>query len=356
MCQAFQQEGHEVSLVTLRADREPTDVWSYYGIEARFPLRRIKIPFPRRVLRFRNCYIALRALQHIKLRHVCLVYSRSLLESALASLLGLPTVFELHYLEFGSRLQEAYFRLLVKGWGFRRLVVITHALKEAIVEQYGGDIREDQVTVAPDAVDLERFAGFPCVTEARRRLGMEPISFVVGYAGHLYPGRGLELILALAGKISDVTFLIIGGMEEDIRKWNHRIADQQLTNIRLAGFVPNSELPDYLAACDVLLMPYQRKVETVGGRDTARWTSPMKMFEYMATGRLIISSNLPVLLEVLNETNAVLCDPEDVDGWQRAIERAMVDREWREQLGQQARKDVKQYTWRRRVQRVLSGL
>ena len=104
-------------------------------------------------------------------------------------------------------------------------------------------------------------------------------------------------------------------------------------------------------------MPYQRKVAIVGGGgDASAYMSPMKMFEYMATGRLIISSDLPVLREILNGTNAVLCDPEDLDAWQRGIERAMKDRAWRERLGQQARRDVEQYTWRRRVRRVLDGL
>jgi len=135
-----------------------------------------------------------------------------------------------------------------------------------------------------------------------------------------------------------------------------QVQEQKLTNVQFIGFVPNAELPLYQAACDVLLMPYQHQVAVSSGGDIAEFCSPLKMFEYMATGRMIISSDLPVLREVLNERNAAFCAPEDEVAWQAALERAVSDPSWRLGLGQQARQDVEQYSWPRRVQRVVGDL
>jgi glycosyltransferase involved in cell wall biosynthesis len=79
----------------------------------------------------------------------------------------------------------------------------------------------------------------------------------------------------------------------------------------------------------------------------------MKMFEYMAAARLIVSSDLPVLREILNQQNAVLCDPTDIAAWTAAIHQAMMDAEWCFSLAAAARQDAEQYTWRSRVKRCL---
>jgi glycosyltransferase involved in cell wall biosynthesis len=90
--------------------------------------------------------------------------------------------------------------------------------------------------------------------------------------------------------------------------------------------------------------------------DTSAVMSPGKMFEYMASERLIVSSDLPVIREVLNDSNAVLCAPEDVDAWENALRRAQSDGQWSAALAKKARADVEKYTWRRRVRHVLGTL
>ena len=123
--------------------------------------------------------------------------------------------------------------------------------------------------------------------------------------------------------------------------------------MRIVGYVANSELPTFYAACDVLLMPYQREVAGSGGGNTANYMSPMKMFEYMATGRMIIASDLPVLREILDDTNAVLCDPDDIPAWRNALQRAKIDAEWSLSLAGNASAKVENFTWKRRVQNIF---
>jgi glycosyltransferase involved in cell wall biosynthesis len=102
-------------------------------------------------------------------------------------------------------------------------------------------------------------------------------------------------------------------------------------------------------------MPYSQSIMgSSGTADSARVASPMKMFEYMATGRAIASSYLPVIREVLNETNAVFCKPDDINSWKNALQRLLEDENLRDQLGRQARHDVQGYTWVARAQRIMN--
>jgi glycosyltransferase involved in cell wall biosynthesis len=85
--------------------------------------------------------------------------------------------------------------------------------------------------------------------------------------------------------------------------------------------------------------------------------SPLKIFEYMASGRAIVASDLPVLREVLNNRNAVLCEADNVDQWRQAIITLTEDRQLRQRLGAQARRDFDQhYSWSRRANFLMAQL
>jgi len=133
-----------------------------------------------------------------------------------------------------------------------------------------------------------------------------------------------------------------------------KVNDLGLKNVTLTGFIPNAELPQYQAACNILLMPYQRSVAASSGGNIARYLSPMKLFEYMACGRAIISSDLPVLEEILNHENAVLLPPDDLTAWVSAIQDLNANPEKRVQLGVQAQLDAQQYSWNARAQNIIS--
>jgi glycosyltransferase involved in cell wall biosynthesis len=81
----------------------------------------------------------------------------------------------------------------------------------------------------------------------------------------------------------------------------------------------------------------------------------MKMFEYMAAGRAILSSDLPVLHEVLDDTTAVFCPPDNIEMWESALRGLLGNETQRQSLGQRARKVVQQYSWTERSRRVLAS-
>lgn len=92
------------------------------------------------------------------------------------------------------------------------------------------------------------------------------------------------------------------------------------------------------------------------GGDTAAFASPMKVFEYLASGRAILASDLPVIREVLNESNSMLLPPEDTAAWIDALGTLMADPGQRNWLAAHALEDASQYSWVTRAERALAGL
>jgi glycosyltransferase involved in cell wall biosynthesis len=147
----------------------------------------------------------------------------------------------------------------------------------------------------------------------------------------------------------------VGGRPADVKTWETRASGLSLKNVVFTGFVPNERIPKYQSGADVLLMPYQRTVATSSGGNTAGICSPMKMFEYMAAGRAILTSDLPVLREVLDDVTAVFCVPDDAEAWATALGGLLDDDEKRLSLGQRARRAAEKYTWTERCRRALES-
>jgi glycosyltransferase involved in cell wall biosynthesis len=351
VCQSFIDLGHTVKLWL--PGRSPKVSWQFlsehYGIRDQFHIRWIRAA--RGLRRYDFCSQAVVA---ARLWRADLYHTWPLQAAALASRLGLPTVLEVHDQPRG-RLGPWLFQQFLKGSGARRLLPITEALRAWLASSYSVDLGFPFAVIAPMGVDIERYKELPSPSEARRQLKMQD-SFTVGYTGHLYPGRGIDLLLELARRNPLKRFIWAGGEPAAVERWRRRLSEIGVDNVQVLGFVANERLPLVQAACDVLLMPYERRISVSSGGDTARFTSPMKVFEYLASARAIISSNLPVLREVLNESNSILLPPEDIMAWNEALGFLAADKKRRQALGAQAYHDAAKYTWLKRARLSLEGL
>ncbi len=350
MCQAFVQTGHDVDLVVPGRPgtaRDGDALWRHYGVRDRFPVRRV-----RRLPALGGWDYAARTGLFPGSPRPDILYTRILATAAVAATRGVPVVYEAHTPVLG-RSGPVAFRALLRAPGFRRVVVISQALRRIFSEAWGKLLPASRLVVAHDGVDLERFDSRSSAADARASLGLPWDGVTAGYAGHFYRGRGMDLVLDVARALPDVGFLLVGGTPADLARVRADAARRGLENVAFPGFVPNGDLPRYLAACDILLMPYERHVTPDKPYDVSAWMSPMKMFEYMATGRAIVSSDIPVLREVLDESRAVLCPPGDVEAWRRELASLARDPARAAALGRAARLDVEKYTWRSRVGRVL---
>jgi glycosyltransferase involved in cell wall biosynthesis len=216
---------------------------------------------------------------------------------------------------------------------------------------YNIRFKADEVVVTPNGVDLERFDSLPPTPELARQKLDFPSAPTVMCTGHLYAGRGADLFLALAKEIPHAHFVWVGGKPEDVEMWKSRAESD---NVTFTGFIPNQDLPLYQSAADMLLMPYSRSIMGSSGKaDSASVASPMKMFEYMAAGRAIVSADLPVIREVLNEKSAVFCEPDDLEDWKLKIGELLTDEKRRVELGKQAFQNVGDYTWLARAGKII---
>jgi len=281
------------------------------------------------------------------------VLTRSLPTAAACTLAGIDVAYECHAPPQGA--ERAYWRIAAASGRLRRVVAISDALRRILADRHPEVARLD-VLVAHDGVDPARFRGLPEPEEARRRAGRDPARPVAGYAGSLYRGRGVEVIMDCAAALPGRDFLVVGGGEAEAAALRAEAAGRGLANVEAVGFVDNALLAERLAVCDALLMPYQRSVMVSGGRlDTAAWMSPLKMFEYLAMGRAVVSSDLPVLREVLDERAAVLAPPDDAGAWVAALRR-LEDPAARAPLAAEARRRAGEHSWERRARRILDGL
>ncbi|MCX8025087.1 MAG: glycosyltransferase [Thermanaerothrix sp.] len=349
MCQALVQTGH---VVKLWVPGQMTTSWprlaAHYGLAYSFEVEWV----PSRPWLKRYDFV-FQAWNRARGWGADLVYTWLPQIGLMALHAGIPLVLELHDRPSG-RIGPHLLRWVVNHKGSKCLAIITRALYRALQEEFGLNLRKDQVVIAPNGVDLERYQGLPDPPEARQRLGLKE-QFTAVYSGHFYPGRGMGLLLAVARSLPHIQFLWVGGREEAVSYWRNEVYREGLTNVVLTGFVENQVLPLYQAAGEVLLMPYERAVAGSSGGNSADICSPMKMFEYLACGRAILTSDLPVLHEVLNEQNARFCPPEDVEAWKTALDDLFHHPEVCRSLGQQARMDAGRYTWMARAHRILAN-
>ena len=125
----------------------------------------------------------------------------------------------------------------------KQVVFITRSLQALVEAQLGEAIPAEETIIAPDGVDLERYADLPDPSAARKALHL-PEKFTALYSGSFYQGRGMQMLFDLAVHFKEMTFLWVGGKPCEINEWQQKIRAAQLDNVILPGFVDNAALPE----------------------------------------------------------------------------------------------------------------
>ena len=355
MCEGLQQAGYTPILIGRATPSpgkdldEPKSLFEYYGIDTPFDFELLRLPEfetwpqPLRVISFFLCalYLVLFARKY----QPDAVYTRDPYTALIATLLQIPLIMEEHAPPLRSSqlwLRRRYYSSRV----LLAVVLISQALKEMYVAMGLLSGCQTPAIVAHDAASHSQIRPImPAIT------GPDILDTIrVGYIGSLLPGRGIDLILAVAQELPEFEFRIVGGKPAEIG----RLAGSAPANVAWSGFVAPGALQAEFATLQILLMPYQEDTATHGGARSARWMSPLKMFEYMASGIPLIASDLPVLREVLtSDHNCILVPPANIDAWRRAIVRLSADRELRRRLATEAQADVlRTHNWATRAQNI----
>lgn len=350
MCEAFVNSGLEVELIIPKR-RNPIkeDIFSYYGVETKFAVKRIfsldllGIKYIGRLALYIQAVtfafsVFIYSLFNYGKFHDSILYFRDEFSPWLLSIFYGNTFLEIH--AFGKRF--AYYKKLFSKVG--GLVLITEKAEEEFLKL---GVAKGKILTAPDGVDLEKFNLNLNQEQARRQLNLPLDKKLIIYSGHLYNWKGVDDLAESSQYLpEDYLIIFVGGIKNDEKKFIDAHKDNK--KIIIAGQKPYSQIPVYLKAADVLVLPNK-----TGSDLSVKYTSPLKLFEYMAARRPIVSTNLPSLREILDDANSIIVKPDDPEDLARGIKKILNDDKLSAEITAMAYEAVKSYTWKKRAEKIL---
>jgi glycosyltransferase involved in cell wall biosynthesis len=360
-CYALGERGHDVRLI-VRPDTHtpPRDPFAYYGLAPidRVTIERAPVSGPQIARRFG--YLSFGLGRSLGPGRADVLITRDLGTASILTriprAMRAPLIYESHGYApdvaaalpemltgvrppGASRLRRLARREAAVWRGADGYVTITAGLRQALEERFG---TRPRIAVIADGVRLQKGRQFEFLPASAETL--------VGYAGHLYPWKGVDILLEAIARTRGVSALIIGGHEAegDRARLESLAAHLGITGrVTFTGHVEPSRVHTLLQRATVLALPNPPSAAST------QFTSPLKLFEYMAAGRAIVASDLPAIREVLQHNkNAMLVPAGDATALSRGIERLVGDRELALSLARQAFDDVAEFSWERRACRL----
>jgi glycosyltransferase involved in cell wall biosynthesis len=223
-------------------------------------------------------------------------------------------------------------------------VTITKGLRDLYVNS---GMLENNILVSPDAVDLEQFNISISRMDARTKLGLDQGEKIVLYTGHLYSWKGAHTLAEAARLLPEgIKVIFVGGNDADVSSFNKKYAD--VPNLKILGKKPHADMPIYMRAANLLVIPNS------GFEDISRlYTSPMKLFEYMASKTPIIASDLPSIREIVDESMVTFFTPDDPKSLAEVIDKTFIEYSQAEGSALKTFDSVRAYSWKNRARDII---
>jgi glycosyltransferase involved in cell wall biosynthesis len=370
-CEALANNGYEVQLWVSTRHNTPAmkaipDPFKHYGVDTNFTIERVssidlypfmngnlfleRIAFYVHVLTF--CLVLLLRLTK---NNADVYYTRDEFVLLVLSLL-VPKeklAFEAH--QFRLSKHGAWLQSLVTKRS-HSLIAITAKLRDDFISKR--QAKPEQIILAHDGIRAARFENMPSQIEARQQIGWSEDAFIVGFVGRLQMlsnlDKGVGTLIEALAQVEHSYIGLVGGPEDAAEELRQKWLNLGLPaeHFLYVGQVTPDNVPIYLSAFDICAMPHPNNPQF------AYYTSPLKLFEYMASERPVIASDLPSWADVIqHDYNALLVPPSNVEALAEAIQRLKDNVTLRERLGKQGRKTVVQhYTWTRRAQTIRNHI
>jgi len=347
MCNAFSKNGYNTTLCVPKFNLSKEYLFEYYGVEYPFNIIEInvpKVPIQGKI-RGRGLLFSLLASKALYKMKTPKIYIRDPWTFFIISVVyKRKCFFEAHQFRFEGFLQTLIYRVLVKCGvksGNGRIVCISKSLLGQWEKE---GIDRDKMFVAHDAVNTNKFQKSISKKAARKQLGIDEEKPTVVYTGSLIPSKGVDVLVKCANRLSEISFIVVGGKGDEIAKLSKLV---KFRNVFFTGHVSPAKVPIYQAAGDVLALPNTK------GSVIDDVTSPMKLFEYIASERPIVATDIPSILEILKNNYNALISPEGDDSkLAENIELLLNNPTLAEVLAKNARKDLENYSWDARVQYI----
>ncbi len=347
MCEAFVQNGCEVEIVApMRVNPIKEDAFAYYNIKKTFSIERLPC-LDLIFLNNQNLFFWIQTITflssswfYLRVKKFDILYTRE----QMVGLFFRNFVLEIHSLP--KAIKPFHKRIWRKA---RALVVLTPFIKEKIVSC---GISGEKILVAGDGVNLSKFDINLDKNEAREKVHLPKEEKLIGYVGAfrtLGMEKGLDIAIEAIENIStNAKLVLVGGHQEDIDFYRPMVKKLQIEDkVIFIARIKYDLVPVYLKAFDVLIAPFP---ET---EHYNFYMSPMKIFEYMASKRPIVTTDLPSLRDVVGGGEALLVTPGSVESLKEGIEKVLNDKVLGDKMVDLAFSKVKELTWEKRAGRIL---
>lgn len=344
MCEAFSNNGAEVELIVpARQNHIKENIFDYYKVKNNFSIKYLKFidflawPWLPQQIGFALISLEFLVLAFFqKIGKDKIIYTRSPEIAWLFSLRGYKTFFECHQL---PKKKSTVFGWLLKNTD--GIITITNGLKQDLVKDY--NYPTAKILTAPDGVDLDTFDIKITREQARAQLVLPLDKKIVLYTGHLFTWKGVDTLAQASKKIpDDILIYTVGGDENEIKNFNKRNPNHKIINVPA---VSREDVAIWLKAADLLVLPNSAKEKI-----SEKYTSPLKLFEYMASGTPIIASDLPSIREIITN-EASFFFPDNTNSLKEAIQNAL-NPICISQNKQPYLLDIDRYTWARRAENI----
>jgi glycosyltransferase involved in cell wall biosynthesis len=239
--------------------------------------------------------------------------------------------------------------------GADRVVAVTEGLTQYLVSNLHVD--EKKIAVVPNGVDIKEFCPIgesESLEELRAILGIRE-EFVVLFVGNLAPWQGIDTLLdsvpLVLKEVPQVKFVIVG---EGILLKNLQGKARAMSlesRVLFTGMVSHDRVPSYINVADVCVAPFVKR------RNNRIGLSPLKVYEYMACGKAVVTSRVPGLEIVEEGETGFLVDPEDPRSLADGIIELLLDPKKRAHMGQRGLSLVREgFDWEKRGREVLNAV
>ena len=345
-CEYLSKNNHQVTLIVPDTPKSAEKINSFYNVKHNFTTLRISM-FKKNPRGFNYYFFS--TISVFKSLFTCdLVITRNFFVIFLCTIFFKKCILEIHHdISTESRIVNFIFNYfnILKSNRIKKIIAISESIKKHYIKKF--KLNSKKIYVLPSGTALKLNYVYP--KNKKKKLN-------IGYFGSINYSKGIGTILKLACMDKKNDYFIYGGMKNQILDIKRKF---HFNNLKISSHQNYKELPKILSKMDILLMPYTHTVTAAGNvSDITKFTSPLKLFDYMAAGKLIMCSDIPVLKEVIkNKNNCIIVQNFlNPNNWLMEINKIKNNYHLRSIISKNSYNEVRKYHHNNRVKKYFENI
>lgn len=323
----------------------PLKIVQYYNLQDQLKVAPIPMPFPINYIKHKFTHSNTIACKYYLPFHILpttkIVHSRdwNFIKAAIKN--GIPAIYEHHHHE-----NKKFEPEIVNHSLLQISVTVTDTIRKTMIDN--GMPPEKVITLHNGYNRLFMERQTEKATEWRQKLLKQNREKLVVYSGALKTFKGIDILIDVASQMPNIQFACAGGTKQEVEHYQQLAKEKQVNNIKFLGYILHQELPSLLQAADILAHPH-----CLG--NAATFTSPLKLFDYLASGTPIVATEIPSLMEFKNtKAIAAWCEPDNPTQFAKAVTSVLESHPRQIEGYSDNIEFVKQFSWENRAAKILS--